>query len=116
MDAHTAKVIVMKQIKFSHWYYKLANVYDRHQRDKKAKLLQAVKIHYNDLSKQLIDFDVTYGEHEQHQLPKTDLIFLIFEALQYTGGLFTTIRRYTPEKWKHYKSSQGEIFEVVIEE
>ena len=106
----------MKQIKFSHWYYKLANVYDRHQAGKKAKLLQAVKIHYNDLSKQLIDFDTTYGEHEQYPLPKTDLILLIFVALQYTGGMFTTIRQYTPDKWKYYKESQGDVFEVVVEE
>jgi len=106
----------MKQIKFSHWYYKLANVYDRHQAGKKAKLVQAIKIHYTDLSKQLIDFDTTYGEHEQYQLPEKDLILLIFVALQYTGGMFTTIRPYTIGKWGYYKKAEGELFEVVVDE
>ena len=51
----------MKQIKFSHWYYKLANIYNRNTGDKKARLLQAIKIHYNDLSKELINYDARYG-------------------------------------------------------
>ena len=106
----------MKKIKFSHWYYKLANVYSEHQAGKKARLLQVLKIHYNDLSDNIIQYDTTYDSDEQYQLPKTDLILLIFNASQYNGGLFTTIRRYTSEKWKYYKDSQGEIFEVVVEE
>lgn len=104
----------MKKIKFSHWYFKLASVYDRNQSGKKARLLQAIKIHYNDLSKGLIEYDSIH-EDGYYPLPKTELILLVFNANQYTGGVFTTIRRYTIGKWGYYKGSEGEIFEVVVE-
>jgi len=105
----------MKQIKFSHWYFKLASVYSRNG-DKKARLLQVLKIQYNELTEDLIKYDVTYGDMESYPLPKTDLILLVFNAYNSKGGLFTTIRRYTPNKFVYYKKAQGEIFEVVVDE
>lgn len=104
----------MNKIKFSNEYFKLANIYNKIGK-KEARLMQAIKIHYNDLNKELIKYDTTYG-NGAYPLPKTDLILLIFNAYQYKGGVFTTIRRYTPNKWVYYKKAEGELFEVVIDE
>jgi len=103
----------MHKIKFSHWYYKL-KVFNDTEGIKKAKLLEAIKIHYNDLNPELIKYDTTYG-NGAYPLPKTDLILLIFETVG-NVEIFTTIRRYTPNKWVYYKKAEGEIFEVVIDE
>jgi hypothetical protein len=104
----------MKKIKFSHWYFKLFNVYSENDSNRIATLLQALKINYSDLSNDMIKYDATYGNEEIYDLPKTDLIFLVFNAHRLKGGIFTTIRRYTPNKWEYYKGSEGETFEVII--
>lgn len=106
----------MKKITFSHWYFKLTGIYVKDQKEKKARLLQILKIHYKDLSKYMIKYDAIYNVNDEYILPKTELILLLFNAVTYRGGLFTTIRRYTPSKWDYYKNSEGEIFQVVINE
>lgn len=104
----------MKKIKFSHWYWKLDNVYKNRQMINRARLLQAFKIHYKDLSEPMIKYDATFGNNEIYPLPKTELIFLVFVANQIGGGVFTTIRRYTPKKFEYYQRAIGELFEVNI--
>ena len=109
----------MKKIKFSHWYAKFDSVLDDYEgAENTATLIQALKIHYNDLSPEMIDCDTLYYDpnskrKKYYQLPKTDLILLLFMA-DYSGGLFTTIRRYTQKKYEYYRNSVGEKFLVEI--
>lgn len=103
----------MKEIKFSYNYDKLGDL--RHFSI--AILLQVFKTHYNELSRFLIEDDTSYfdqGKMGNYPLPKTDLILLIFRG--YNGKMFTTIRRYTPQKWEYYKNSEGEDFKVIVGE
>lgn len=94
------------QIKFSHSYYKFAGA----KLPFKAALVQCFKVHFNDLSRCFIAYDTTYDEGE-YPLPKTDLIVLLLMFKD--KKLFTTIRSYNPEKWKYYKSLEGEEVEMV---
>lgn len=62
---------------------------------------------------------VTKIEADKHyKLPETDLLVLLFRP--YTtiknSGLFTTIRRWTPEKEKYYQSKTGKIFDVIVQD
>lgn len=111
----------MKKIKFSHRYDKLPPSV-RYHKEGKALLLQALKIHYNDLSERMIGYDTSYFDIEpeykigHYPLPKTELILLIFRiCVCKVPDIFTTIRRYTPRKWEYYKNAEGEIFEVVMQ-
>jgi len=105
-----------RTIKFSNWYKKFDNLPLYSKRGNySARLLQAIKIHYNDLSKYLIVYDTQYQNDKMYKLPKTDLILLIF----WTGdvesqGIFTTIRRFTSKKWDYYKQSEGELFDIDL--
>ena len=75
-----------------------------------AELMQCVKVNYKELSRGFIQYDTRF-EGGEYPLPKTDLIILIFETRDYTGRkcLFTTIRRYTPQKWKWLNWDTGHI-------
>lgn len=99
----------MKKIKFSHDYLKFAtkvcSAYPR------AKLLQAIKIHFNDLSKCFVNYDTLF-DGGNYELPHTNLILLIL-ITDWRQDVFTTIRRFTPEKWRYYKKSEGEWFNLV---
>lgn len=99
----------MKKIKFSHPYNKLPmNLVG-------ARLLLALEVDYKQLTKEFIEYDTAYineeDKTEYYPLPKEKLILLFFEA----GWAFTTVRRWTPEKWKYYQGAQGEEFEIVRE-
>lgn len=63
----------------------------------------------------MIDYDTKYSNNKIYELPKTDLILLIFKTSKH-NEIFTTIRRFVNSKWKYYKSSEGEKFEVVMNE
>lgn len=100
----------MNKINFNHSYEKLNVCGD------KAWLLQILRIHYNELSKDMKMYDTKwYGINTvgYYTIPKTDLILLIFQSID-THSIFTTIRRWTPNKFKYYKSKEGEIFEIVV--
>lgn len=109
----------MKKIRFSHDYKKfegLIHTKDPLSDNMKVLLLNVLKINYKDLSGEMIKYDAEYkGEYgmKMYELPKGDLILLIFQTNY--GKIFTTIRRYTKEKWDYYKKSEGEIFKLEIE-
>jgi len=102
----------MNKIKFSNYYWKFP---DSVEDGSQVNLIQALKIHYDDLEPQMIRYDATYTRNHhvrEYKLPKTDLILLIFQ--RFPNVIFTTIRRYTPKKWQYYKENVGEYFEVDI--
>jgi len=104
----------MTQIKFSHIYNKLLDSHD--DVIGKATLLQVIPIKLEDLSADFIDYDTDYGTY---QLPvKGEYMMLIFLKPSFgcpNLNLFTTLRRWTPEKYRYYLEKVGKIFEVVLE-
>lgn len=100
----------MKQIKFSYLYEKM------NWQPKTAKLLQVLKVNYNDLSEGFVAYDTAFHEDygmKYYSLPKTDLILLILFDLE-REIIWTTIRRFTPKKWEYYKGSESEVFDIVL--
>lgn len=98
----------MKQIKFSHDYYKLPAPYAN-----VVRLLQVMRVDPKTLSKSFVEYDTEYPPGKQfYELPASECILLFFMA--HRNQLFTTIRRYTPEKWDYYSKSVGEDFTLVI--
>jgi len=97
-------------IKFSHEYKKFEDIITQSVR--RAKLLQAIKVDYSDLSKDFIDYDTSHKEGH-YPLPKTDLILLLFLGVS-NRHIFPTLRQYTPQKFAYYKKAEGNIFEVII--
>jgi hypothetical protein len=98
------------KIRFSHNYYKLPLAMPF-----KAVLMQCVKIEESEISNCFRDYDTRFKDGS-YPLPEGENILLIFRTvyMQFDGYLlFTTIRRYTPQKWDYYKSKEGEEFEVV---
>jgi hypothetical protein len=101
------------EIKFSNDYFKLVAI------DKSANnLLLAFRTHYNSLDKDFIAYDTAYegkdGKMSFYELPKTEVLVLLFFSKN--GELFTTVRRYTPEKERYYQSLVGKWFRVIIRE
>lgn len=101
----------MLKIKFAHNYSKLAIQTDC------AKLIQVFVCDYKDLSKDFIEYDTWYWEHGKtgfYKLPKTKLLILLFTDDEREGYLFTTVRKWTKEKEKYYRSMQGKYFGVEV--
>lgn len=95
----------MISIKFSHIYHKMPpGAFTM-----PAKLLQVLVCDSSDLSLPFIDYDTTYSEG-RYALPHGRLIILFLKT---NNRLWTTIRRWTPEKVNYYKLHVGE--EVKIE-
>lgn len=100
------------KIKFSHWYDKLEGI----KITKPVLLIQVLKFHYKDLSESMIEYDTHYldmeGISNYYPLPKTDLILLIFMQ---GDRIFTTIRRYTKEKFEYYKELENQELNLDVE-
>lgn len=100
-------------IKFSHTYDKLLDSYNDVITE--AILLQVIEVEIADLSFAFLDYDTDSGKFK---LPKTGkyimLIFLKPYCLHEKGmNLFTTLRRYTQQKFEYYYDLIGQTFEVV---
>ena len=103
----------MKEIKFSHVYQKFIGI----DYKEGVKLIEVVPTSYHYLSPHFIEYDTRYENPEDnapryYDLPKDKLIILIFQDTK--GSIFTTIRRYTNEKFSYYKGCIGEVFNVVF--
>ena len=76
-----------------------------------AKLLETIQVRLEDLSPAFLAYDTDNGKYK---LPVQGLyIMLIFEKKN--SNIFTTIRRFTPQKYEYFSSKRGEMFEVEIE-
>lgn len=109
----------MKKIKFSHEYYKLLGI--RYNGvDNIATLLEVVDINLEDLSDTMRRYDTCYSENNDNKyypLPKKGkylLLIFVMNGSFYTMGVFTTIRRNTPQKRDYYKSCIGQYFEIIL--
>jgi hypothetical protein len=106
----------MNQIKFSHDYFKFAGL--QHATAIEHKLLHVFVENTSNFGKDFIDYDTTFyndatQEKGKYELPKGKVLVLFFFAGY--DDVFTTVRRWTPEKEKYYKNAVGQMFKVVIE-
>lgn len=106
----------MNKIKFSHKYYKFPAAYE------KSRVAQIIVMDEKEISQPFRDYDTEFitnhiSARSYYPLPKGKLILVLLIANSGLGWLWTTIRRWTPEKEKYYKSIVGEIvFCEVTEE
>ena len=110
----------MNKIKFSHDYP--IKFPFRDMNGVPCRLIQVLKVHYDDLSEEFKKYDTYYLDEDDtegyYKLPKTNLLilFLVPHALIPPARLFTTIRRWTPKKEKFYRSKIGEEFRIEVKE
>ena len=98
-------------IKFSHHYYKLRGLSGCVS---EAILLDVIPVKLENLSSYLIEYDTCF-KNGFYKLPKHgDYLLLVFDKTTFSEGLFTTLRRKTPQKEKYYRSKIGELFTVEI--
>jgi hypothetical protein len=111
----------MNQIKFSHIYCKMPTEADAVTPVAKATLLAVFIVDRKTLSLEFITYDTTYidGDHlSNYELPKSgNVIILLLQSKPQDSNseLWTTVRRWTPEKEKYYRSGIGSIFEIVVD-
>lgn len=101
------------QIKFSSDYNKLP----RNWEGDMAVLLGLSHIEDFDsirsMAMNFVEYDTQfYNSNESYPIGFREAIILFFWDIT-KGKLFTTIRRYTPEKFKYYSSNFGQLFEMV---
>ena len=111
------------KIKFSHNYSKFPYSI-AYEKGGKALLLGVEKWDITKLPAKFLDYDTEYfnsldsGDSTSfyYQLPeKGEVLVLFFWDNSDCGGLFTTIRRHTPEKEEYYRALVGIELEVVLD-
>lgn len=102
------------KIKFSYDYWKMPRSCHNYTR-----LLEVLIANTKDLHEEFVHYDTLYVDLEKfglgnYKLPKGKVLILLLES----GGaiLWTTIRRWTPQKEKYYKGLRGQEVEIVINE
>jgi hypothetical protein len=99
------------KIKFSHNYKKLVTGKVEHcGLIENATLIEVINIDLENLSNAFRRYDTDNGKYE---LPKKGkYMILIFQKTE--RDIFTTIRRWTPEKEKYYRSAIDQNFEIEV--
>lgn len=102
------------KIKFSHIYPKVLSGI-KPKPVTRAMLLDVHNVELSELSKRFLEYDATAISGEVFPLPKRGkYLMLIFKKPQilHELNLFTTLRRWTPEKERYYKSLIGKTLDV----
>jgi outer membrane lipoprotein-sorting protein len=109
-----------KTIKFSETYFKMPNYNGKPIT--KAVLLEVLRIKTEDLHNRFVEYDTSYFDEKEkttayYKLPKGEVLVLLLKSYNENGDkeeLWTTIRRYTPQKYEYYKKARGEDFKIEI--
>jgi hypothetical protein len=106
----------MNQIKFSHNYYKLHPMTDYPvSNGGPVILLEVFQKPTEEFSQAFKEYDTAYPDGKSiahYPLGKGLHLILLFRDS--FGNLFTTVRRFTHEKFVYYNSKRGELFEVIF--
>lgn len=108
----------MKTIKFSEIYEKMP-CYSGSP-PKYAILLEVFKVKTKELHPRFIEYDTIYFDKEKnnfsyYQLAEGEVLILLLKSeFSLHQELWTTIRRFTPQKYEYYKNSKGEQFKIDI--
>lgn len=102
-------------IKFSHRYYKMPRIMAG------TRILTITSVNIKDIPEDFKDYDTAYGILQGsttfYKLPeKGKVIVLFLFSPKERGGVWTTIRRHTPEKEKYYASLIGQEVNIEITE
>ncbi len=105
----------MTQIKFSHIYQKLLDSHN--DAVDTATLLHVNIIELSEAHQSFIAYDTDDGKYK---LPdKGKYLMLLFlkphESYVTDKNIFTTLRRYTPEKHRYYMEQRDKVFNIVLE-
>ena len=115
----------MNKIKFSNKYTKMLNN-PNIKIPKDTELLEVFKGKSEELHKSFLFYDTQIeeleaGKETHYNLPKGEVIILILFTknkkeyiVDKRGMLWTTIRRYTPEKHDYYMKSRGKTFNIEM--
>lgn len=102
----------MPTIKFSHRYTKLMDCQGAIVET--ALLLSVVKIDLANMHPDFIDYDTDCGAYT---LPKKGPYLMLLFVKRFCGEpkhLFTTLRRFTPQKEIYYSQQVGKVFNIEI--
>ena len=107
------------EIKFSHIYEKMLNNPDEFV-PKKAILMEVFVVDSENLHPRFIEYDTLYFDKNEnnycyYKLPKGKVLVLLLKT-EFANSvmLWTTIRRYTPSKYKFYIDNRWQEFDIVI--
>ncbi|MDO8460547.1 MAG: hypothetical protein Q7S74_05535 [Nanoarchaeota archaeon] len=107
-----------KTIKFSEEYEKMPFYAD--SPPTQATLLEVFKVNSEELHSRFIEYDTIYFDKKEknwnyYKLPKGEVLVLLLKSeFDDSFDLWTTIRRFTPQKYKYYKKARGETFNIEI--
>ena len=76
----------------------------------KTRLVDVWKMNYKEFSQDFIDYDTTHTDG-YYELPKTDVLVILLKT---SHSLWTTVRRWTPQKEKYYRSLIGQDVKIEI--
>lgn len=74
-------------------------------------LLEVLKAKTDELSDAFIRYDTETTDGKYYNLPTGPVLVLIIMA---SSGIFTTIRRWTPQKEQYYRSLRGKEFVIEL--
>ncbi|MCZ7362366.1 MAG: hypothetical protein O8C58_03360 [Candidatus Methanoperedens sp.] len=98
----------MNTIKFSHYYEKMP---DDAQLSSPV-LLEVLTSHLDELSQGFIEYDTKIkNENKYYALPNSKLLVLLLKT---SNSIFTTVRRWTPEKESYYRSIRGQQVKIEV--
>ncbi|HMV45176.1 MAG TPA: hypothetical protein PKL30_24320 [Leptospiraceae bacterium] len=101
----------MNQIKFSHEYFKLGNI----EQDHPVQLVEVFQKPTEEFSDEFKEYDTAYYDGKtiaNYPLGKGLHLILLFRDSK--GNLFTTVRRFTHEKFVYYNNNRGKQFSIVF--
>ena len=99
---------LMRKIKFSHEYMKMPEGFEQ------SALLEVLVADRSDLCPEFVEFDTAICDAGNYPLPRGKLLVLLLQTEE-TLELWTTIRRYTPEKERYYRGLRGEYVACEIQ-
>ena len=106
----------MKKIRFSHVYMKMKGKY--YPVPERAVLMEVFVVDRDLLHPGFVRYDTMYFDDEGnvsfYALPKGKVLVLLLRS--FDDFFWTTIRRFTPQKYEYYMGCRGEEFMVEVRE
>ena len=93
-------------IKFSHEYAKMP------EHISPSTLLEVFVVD-DDLHPVFVDYDTQIVDGGKYTLPRGKKLVLLLQTQD--GDVWTTIRRHTPQKERHYRGIRGKFVDIVVE-
>lgn len=99
----------MSTIRFSHVYRKMPSNISGNNRT--TKLLEVLLTTKENLSQDFIQYDTVTIHDDHYPLPSGRLIVLLLIT---DNQLWTTIRRFTQDKYEYYRNLRGQMVNIEI--